>query len=75
MNKISCRTVDLMTIFRASTMELFSGVSGGDQVLLLWSDLGQSPEQLQSVVESLQTRGSKYVMLPSNWSILVNTDF
>lgn len=35
-------------------MELFSGVVGGDQVLLLWSDLGPAPEQLQSVVESLQ---------------------
>ena len=36
-------------------MEVFSGVRAEDSVLLLWSDLGPDPEQLQSIVQSLQS--------------------
>ena len=36
-------------------MTVLSGVRPGDAVLLLWSDLGPVPEQLQTSVESIKT--------------------
>lgn len=36
-------------------MDMFSGVKAEDSVLLLWSDLGPDPEQLQSVVQGIQS--------------------
>ena len=36
-------------------MSLFNEVVSGDTVLLLWSDLGSAPEQLQTIVEQIQT--------------------
>jgi len=36
-------------------MTLFADVVSGDSVLLLWSDLGPNPDQLQAIVQQIQT--------------------